>query len=109
MTTLSFTDFSLEISDLPIRAKGLGEEQTVDVLGGFGRSRWGRRSKSRRHAMIKAMARRRSAQRRARSKKPSRSSIKRRRGSSAARSGLMRKAAYHGRMASMFRSRAARA
>lgn len=106
MSTLEFTDFSLSIEDLPARARGLDEDATSDVLGG-----WARSSRmKKRAAYIKAMRRRRSMKKRAAYMK--RRSMSKRKSNPARRarkSQYMAKASFHSRMASRFRSAAARA
>lgn len=112
MTTLSFSDLSLNISDLPTRAKGLGEEETSDILGGFGSfgsMRRRRMMKIRRRRAASIARRRRAAMSRRRQSSRKRRPSPRRRGNPAARAALMRKASFHGRMASMYRARARRA
>ena len=102
MTELSFSDITLDIDDLPSRAAALGEEQTDDILGGWGwrvrlrRGRKGSRGRARRRASSRRRNTRRPPRRRAR-----RSPARRNR-----RAGFMRKAAFHDRMASRYRSMA---
>lgn len=103
MSDLEFTNFSLSIEDLPARARGLDEDATSDVLGGFSRSsRYSRRRK-----MIMMMRRRRAmaSRRAAYMAKRKRSSSKRKQ-SPARRSRknqYMAKASFHSKMASRYR------
>lgn len=110
MSTLDFTDFSLSIEDLPARARGLDEEATSDVLGGWGRAAWLR---SRRSKMMKAIARRKMALKRKRyAAMKRRSAMSKRKSNPARRSRkkqYMAKASFHSRMASRFRAMARRA
>jgi len=109
MSTLEFTDFSLSIEDLPARARGLDEEATSDVLGGFSRAAYMKR----RRAAFMAMRRRRIAMmRRRRSAYMKRRAMAKRKSNPARRARkkqYMAKASFHSRMASRFRAMARRA
>ena len=109
MSSLEFTDITLEINDLEPRARGLDEEEGSDILGGWGRlrrmrrraSRMGRRMRSRASAMRRRAGRtaRRASKWRNRTNFPGRRRMKQ---------GLMMKAKFHERKAAFFRGAAAR-
>jgi len=110
MSTLEFTDFSLSIEDLPARARGLDEEATSDVLGGFSRAAAMRRRRAMRMAWMRR--RRASMMRRRRAAYMKRRAMAKRKSNPARRARkkqYMAKASFHSRMASRFRAMARRA
>lgn len=107
MTELKFADISISVEDLPTRASALNDEAQGDVLGGFSwskrRSLFSKMNKRRilaaRKAKRKSIAKRKTFTRKtSSSRKPKRSK----------RSSYLAKAAFHGRMASKYKSLAGR-
>lgn len=103
MSDLEFTNFSLSIEDLPARARGLDEDATSDVLGGYSRAA----AYARRRKMIIAMRRRRAASMQKRRAAYARKRKMSGRKSSPARRSRKKqfaaKASFHSRMASRYR------
>jgi len=99
MSDLSFSDLSITIEDLPTRAQAMGEEQSVDILGGWGSFR-------RRFRRVRRSVR--SSYRRGRSWANRGRRVVRRAARRPLRTGLLLKARYHSRMASYYRRAAAR-
>ena len=107
MGSLKFTDIELEIKDLSARARALDEEAGSDVLGGWGpfrrlkraARRTARRARSRFNAVRRSRGVKRAMRWRNRKPFPGRRQMKQ---------GLMMKAKFHERKASLFRAAAAR-
>ena len=106
MSELEFTDFLLSIEDLPARARGLDEDATSDVLGGFGRSSKlrGRRRRRLKKSWFRRKSKKWTGKRVSgfkRGKKRKKKTRRSRRKSYAA------KASFHSRMAARYRRLAA--
>lgn len=109
MTELKFADISISVEDLPTRASALSDEAQGDVLGGFS---WGRRRNRFRRISKRRIMAMRKAKRKSSSKKTSfarKANDSRRKPKRSKRSSYLAKAAFHGRMASRYKSLAGRA
>ncbi len=108
MTELKFAEISISVEDLPTRASALSDEAQGDVLGGWS---WGRRRNRFRRISKRRIMAMRKAKRKSSSKKDylKQKTIKKTKSKRSKRGSYLAKAAFHGRMASKYKSLAGRA
>lgn len=103
MSTLDFIEFTLEITDLPVRARSLDDDAASDVLGGFSRSDKMRLAKKMQQRRQKTRKARPTMGKKAMSGGKGKAPVRKGPARASRRNQFMAKAEFHSRMAGRFR------